>query len=300
MVVEQDLIVNLEDLGFHEIQSLTIPRSFPELASAFDIFFEQTADQKMVYWQGDNPIPFRGYFPPLKQNYDVNGLTKDLKEGFDFGPDLLSEQARYSSLHFFGQNIWPKEIPLIEALVTTALTHFRSIADLVLNHLDSTLEASGHVQPMQPLFSRPVETLRVLNYPAKAAEDKHTTPLVEHIDPGFLTFVFSQSGELEFFNQKLKIWVPVQFDAPKLILITGHFLEKVTGGRFRAPVHRISRTDRSRRSLCYFFNPNYDSKFLRADSGLALEAGKEIFCCSIGYSEDSEYLYKDQLRNRVW
>ena len=273
-----------------------------QLKQDFEIFFSLSMEKKMKYWLGDSPIPFRGYFPPFKQNYDSRGKYKDFKEGYDMGFDLLSQKGRTKDYrHFFGPNIFPKEIPEIKENISYCLSFFKELSRVVRKCIFEDLSnKKNNMLSSEKFFNRSVDTLRFLNYNSNNNSKKHvfTTPLVKHSDPGLLTFIYTDQPGLEFYNYNKKKWEKALANENQLIIVWGKFLELVTESKYKASLHRIKKLSKNKTSLCFFHNPNYDACLEKSPDNI-IESGRQIFCCGIGYNGDAEKLYKDQI-NKIW
>lgn len=292
-------IDHLKKTGYAELKIGSIS-SFADCLADFKAFFDQPLEKKMAYWLGDAPIPYRGYFPSKKQNYDENGKIFDLKEGFDVGRDLLTACSRNSNQHFFGQNLWPREVPTLEKKALQTLNVFRKISENLVKIFEEEMLRLGYQLDIESMFTRPIETQRALYYPAFDGDNSDFAPVVQHKDPGFFTLIYSEGLGPEYRELDRDSWHAIDYAHGKIFLNVGKTLEKLTSGYFQAPLHRLLSTPKNRTSLCYFFNPNYDAVIHPIAGGESFSAGREIFCCSIGYSENEDFLFRDQLENRVW
>ena len=268
----------------------------------FEFFFDLPESDKMKYWLGDCPIPFRGYFPPFKQNYDSKRKYKDFKEGYDFGVDLLTQKGRTKEYrHFFGPNIFPEEIPEIKKITPDCLSFFKKISGIIRNYILEDLKTKNYFLASKNFFNRSVDTLRVLNYNIsnRSKDNFFTTPLIKHKDPGLFTCIHTNKSGLEFYNSEIKKWQPILVNQDQLIVIWGQFLEMITNGKYKASLHRVKKIQENKMSLCFFHNPNYDATSKQSSENTTI-AGRQIFCYSIGCEGNEEDLYKDHLEKRVW
>lgn len=104
-----------------------------------------------------------------------------------------------------------------------------------------------------------VSTLRLLHYPAVTGEQRQELSCTEHTDSGLLTLLHQDgTGGLEVLNPEGE-WVAAPYVSGSIVLNIGDLMAKVSGGRFKATMHRVrTETGRERYSVPFFFEPGVE------------------------------------------
>ena len=230
-------------------------------------------------------------------------LLKDYKEGFDIGLDLLSCQGRVNEYqHFYGPNLFPSEVPELQTMALTTYHLMQQISEFVRGKVWESLKYDDtQVSVAEQGFETSISTLRALYYNSdrlREMESGPKVPVASHTDPGFFTIIHSVDAAcgLEFHNGSG--WEEFLPEVNEVLVHWGDFLQLISGGRFTANKHRVVEKPQERLSQCFFHNPDYSARFPIKDS-VSEEAGRQIFCCSIGYSGNEEELYRDHMDNRL-
>lgn len=104
-----------------------------------------------------------------------------------------------------------------------------------------------------------VSTLRLLHYPAVTGEQRQDLSCTEHTDSGLLTLLHQDgTGGLEVLNPEGE-WVAAPYVPGSIVLNIGDLMAKVSGGRFKATMHRVrAEAGRERYSVPFFFEPGVE------------------------------------------
>jgi isopenicillin N synthase-like dioxygenase len=226
----------------------------------------------LLRWNFDNTKSnfYRGWFP-------LQPTAVSYKEGIDMGPDVAHEDAAFD----------PND-PLCEATPLpneSELPGWRSAAAdyyRAMEKVGNTLMraiARGLDLPQDTFdayFKGGISTLRLIRYPlrdAKAAVDlsgpdysvvhKGETRTIigkEHVDSGFVTLLAQDGVEGLQAKDHGGEWIDVPPADGTLAVNFGQLLERWTGGRVRATLHRVIAPNRARYSIPFFYEPRVDAE----------------------------------------
>jgi isopenicillin N synthase-like dioxygenase len=186
----------------------------------------------------------RGYSAPgvekvSQHQYDANELNKlrdvpDYKESYESGN--VDDDAQ--------PNIWLPEDKL-PGFRTFMESYFRSCADLVHRILDSLSIALDVPEPgLSPTHSKSLFQLRLLHYPAIAAEElvqNKRSRINAHSDFGTLTLLFQDSvGGLEVEDpHKPGVFRAAEPIRNTVLVNIGDLMARWSNDRWRSTVHRV-------------------------------------------------------------
>ncbi|HLW27664.1 MAG TPA: 2OG-Fe(II) oxygenase family protein [Kiloniellales bacterium] len=263
-----------ESSGFAVITGLppsmgTTSAERQELLRFFSLSKEQKQCLARQKFTPENPNVYRGYFPTQEG-------TATYKEGIDLGPDLLDPSRAQD------------HDPLREATPlpdSAALPGWREAAANYYRAMDATGRvllsaiARGLELPEETLaapFTGGISTLRLLRYPprqlsvtdAVEAEEMTVVHMGErrflagkaHVDSGFITLL--QQHGVSGLQAQLRDgqWHDIQPCEGSLVINFGKLLERWTGGRVKATVHRILANPDERFSIPFFYEPRADAR----------------------------------------
>ncbi|KAL9607979.1 MAG: hypothetical protein Q9167_007162 [Letrouitia subvulpina] len=209
---------------------------------------------------------YRGYFPAQRG-------ADNFKEGFDVGPpEGVSSSLRQQSagrnlgggeeMDLTEANIWP---PPSSNQGSSALRRnieeaYRELQTLSTQLLSLVAVSLGK----EPGFfahylEDSVSTLRLLHYPAVTGEQRQELSCTEHTDSGILTLLHQDgTGGLEVLSPEGE-WVAAPYVPGSIVLNIGDLMAKVSGGRFKATMHRVrAEAGRERYSVPFFFEPGVE------------------------------------------
>lgn len=252
-------------------------------------FFSLPETEKLKFKVSGGAINFRGYFQYKTQNYDIHGVKKDLKEGFDFGKHSMDRDYN----HFYGANIWPDQMQDFSSVFDI----FEKSGKSFLKEIEARLAVTKN--RISENFEPAIANLRVLHYPAQDNINSQQTHLVEHYDPGFATFLFSDDSATEFYCVEQKKWVTVPTQPHSMSVLLGQTAQKWSEGKILAPLHKIERLKKARTSLCFFYNPGFFSQVQSLENKETFNAGRFIYCESVEGPNQHELIYNDILANRI-
>lgn len=227
--------------------------------------------RKLWLWNFDHDHKniYRGWFP-LQNGFPT------YKEGIDIGPDIIHGKASVEAAD-----------PLLSATplpAEEALPGWRAAACeyyIAMTKVSAALMASIarclklDANTFDEAFEGGISTLRLTHYPirpessfAKAGEESlWTTHNGErryligraHADTGFLT-VLAQDGVSGLQAQHLDgSWLDIPPVEGSLAVNFGKVLERWTGGRVRATIHRVLGSSQERCSIPFFYEPRADA-----------------------------------------
>jgi len=212
-----------------------------------------------------------GYEPLFSQKPDKHGVSRDFKEVFAMAqPEYDRPCGNPGPLH--APVPWPRSLPTLKP---AACTYMHEMMELI-NRLNAIIEKALGIETgfFEPHFKHPLVTMRFFNYHGhdKATiEDDWNTGVSScgaHTDFGHVTFIPADTvaGLQVFHNGD---WYNIN-NAPGAILVNvGDILELWSGGKFKAPVHRVI-TKKVRLSVVTFIYPDWDAT-IQAPSQLCVE-----------------------------
>jgi len=236
-------------------------------ARLLEIFsISETQNAKLLRWNFDpsRKNVYRGWFA-------LQHTTVSHKEGIDIGPDIARE------------TMLSNDDPLLEATPLPAeaeLPGWRDAAAVYFLAMEATggalmrSVARGLGLPeteFDAAFAGGISTLRLTRYPLRSrpVDPKHSVehqgrqrPLIggPHVDSGFVTLLAQDGVEGLQAQMHDGIWIDVPPADGTLAVNFGRLLERWTGGRVRATLHRVISPERERFSIPFFFEPKVDAE----------------------------------------
>ena len=221
-------------------------------------FFELPHERKMKVarktFRNGNSNTYRGYFP-------VQAGGGNVKEGFEIGGmrDGKGQGRRGPGVFDLEEgNVWPegwKGRGGMERL----RRELQGLAEKLLGLLAVALGKSGDY--FEGYMKGSLSTLRLLHYPAVAASLSKQTRRQElcctpHTDSGILTLLHQDAtGGLEVLGMDDE-WIPAPCVPDSIVVNIGDLMSRVSGGKFKATVHRVrSSPGKERFSVPFFFEP---------------------------------------------
>ena len=261
----------------------------------------------------DNSNTYRGFFPPQPTT-----ISSNLKEGFDLGPPSTRrspERNPKERICLDEPSVWPS-FPLFQQE-----RHQLEQLHIDLQSLSQTLlsllaQALGK-EPTYFTYLEPdsISTLRLLHYPS-STPPTHTHPspnspatenvggdndfsCSSHTDSGLLTLLTQDStGGLEVLlttSDRKEEWTPIPPLPGTLVVNVGDLMAYVTGGRYKATMHRVRRAKgRERWSVPFFFEPGERCVVRPLDVG-EREGGSE----GEGQGEKDGVVYGEHVRGKM-
>ena len=259
------------DVGFATVTGHGVARETVEaaLAAARRFFALPDCDKLEAAprrWNPRSTNVYRGYFPSSVQG----------KEGLDVGEPLLDGPS-LRARPYQERNVFPSALsPADRAAIAR---YFDALSGLGTTLLRSLAEAlGGDPRLVERGFCRPagLSTLRFNRYPGSerpvsvSKEDGAALSCEAHVDSGFLTLLYQDSGEGLQLQRSDQRWVDVDPDRDSFVVNTGLALQRMTGRWLAATLHRVRHTGRPRLSVPFFLEPVPDFRIDPRSLGLAL------------------------------
>lgn len=235
----------------HGVNGATIDATI----GAAEDFFGMTKDQKLNI-DNVNSSAFRGYIAQGLEN--TNGVV-DEREQVEFGPD--DEPAERDAMPYYlrlkGPNQWPDDAacPGFRPSLDTFASEMEQEARRLTAALAEALGEPADVWETE--FDNPFVQMKICRYPGMETPTAGVSGVGAHSDSGFLSMlVQDDAGGLQV--QIDGEWVDVPPLRHAIVVNLGEMLQLMSGGSFKATVHRVLRSERNRISIPYFWNPNLD------------------------------------------
>lgn len=228
--------------------------------------------QKLWRWNFDKSKPnvYRGWYPLQKG-------TLSQKEGIDIGPDMAHGPGRVRT-----DDPLLEETPLPpESLVpgwrAAAAAYYRAMEESGAGLMRSLARGLGLDEAVfDAAFEDGVSTLRLTRYPFLPEQDAERPAehfvthggerraLIggAHVDSGFVTLLALDGVEGLQAQEHSGKWVDVPPVEGTLAINFGKLLERWTGGKVRATMHRVIAPDRERFSIPFFYEPGAEAEIV--------------------------------------
>jgi isopenicillin N synthase-like dioxygenase len=210
----------------------------------------------------------RGWLPP---GVEANGYAEgtqtppDMKESYSVGAQDKTGNAEID--HFwFSENVWPAEVPELQAAVMSYLVQMRTLAETLL------LVAEAALSQERGFFTdkttHATHTMNINWYPpATVAGEPEPGQfrIGPHTDFGTFTILDREPG-----RGGLQVWSPEQewenapYDPDAFTINTGDLLARWSGDRWKSNRHRVlppqaDAPDEDLVSLVYFYEADWDA-----------------------------------------
>ena len=266
--------------GFAYLINAPLTFSDTDIFALAASFFSLTEESKLSVakqsFRRANPNSYRGYFPP-QAGHD------NLKEGLEIGPPQPVPQVHdpRAKINLTEPNVWPEDAEFVAKRRQLENLHgeMQGLSEKLLSLLAVALDKPADY--FTYMMKDSLSTLRLLHYPPVAAsaptdrgngtgEHKHQelccTP---HTDSGILTLLHQDStGGLEVLlptrntesgEEEGGEWIPAPYVPNSIVVNVGDLMARLSGGRFKATVHRVrSSPGKDRFSVPFFFEPGME------------------------------------------
>lgn len=226
--------------------------------------------RKLWLWNFDHGQKnvYRGWFP-LQKGFPT------YKEGIDMGADLVTGAAPDSDDPLLSATPFPPE-ELLPGWRAAARDYYIAMARFSAAIMRSIARGLGLPETtFDEAFVGGLSTLRLIHYPVRpeesfgqaGTEDIWTEHRGErrymtgraHADTGFLT-VLAQDGVSGLQARHHDgSWLDIPPEEGTVAINFGKVLERWTGGRVKATIHRVLGTGRERYSIPFFYEPRPDA-----------------------------------------
>ncbi|KAL6714734.1 hypothetical protein ACLMJK_008159 [Lecanora helva] len=244
--------------GFAYLTHVPLNCTDTEVFSLARKFFSLNDEQKMSVarniFRKVNGNTYRGYFPAQKGE-------DNLKEGFEMGSadrkrkgNQVRDTKKGAGFDLEEENVWPTGFSAERTKLEKLHAELQALSGRLLSLLAMALEKEEGY--FDEYMTDSLSTLRLLHYPAPNTkqQDLCCTP---HTDSGILTLLHQDAtGGLEVLSSDEKSWIPAPYIPNSIVVNVGDLMSRISGGRFKATMHRVrSSPGRERFSVPFFFEP---------------------------------------------
>lgn len=243
----------------------------PRRARLLKIFALPAGEKRKLYrWNFEpaNANVYRGWFPLQ------NGVVS-YKEGIDIGPDIAHAAPGGDDGDPLGEATpLPPEsaAPGWRAAAADYYRAMEAVGGALMQSLARGLGLPDSV--FDAAFQGGISTLRLTRYPVRpalagAVDEKHVVThggvrreLVggAHVDSGFVTLLAQDGVEGLQAQSHDGAWIDVPPLDGVLAVNFGQLLQRWTGGRIAATMHRVIAPGRERHSIPFFYEPRADAE----------------------------------------
>ena len=252
-------------------QDFKAPGYLQRFLEAARILFQLPIDQKESVSIESNEL--RGYLSMGSES----GLESiyEPKEGFAYGFDWTKEKLRYKTNDMQIDNVWPATLQENDRRNLNRFFQLSTkLATLISHSLESFLQetyneedSKGNERSTLSNIADDGDTIslmRLFHYFAKNSSDYEAVlGSSPHTDWGYLTIILQDDvGGLQFLYENE--WINVPAIPGTLVVNGGDFLQLLSRGRYKSPIHRVvcpTEEQGERYSFVYFYYPGYDTEF---------------------------------------
>ena len=221
-------------------------------------FFAQAEASKMQIKMSLGGRAWRGYFPVGEE---LTSGKPDLKEGIYFGTELEDKDPRVrAALPLHGANLFPHNLPHFKPIVLEYIEALTQLGHHLMRGLSLSLGLEEHYFNKN-YTQDPLCLFRIFHYPSSKYSEQAEPQwgVGEHTDYGLLTILKQDdTGGLQIKSKSGWIDAPVLPNA--FVCNIGDMLDRLTKGLYRSTPHRVlNKSNKSRLSYPFFFDPNFDA-----------------------------------------
>jgi isopenicillin N synthase-like dioxygenase len=243
----------------------------------------------------------RGWLAPgVEANALVEGTETppDLKESFAVGPDTPTGDPDVDAV-WFPPNVWPAEVPELQAAVTRYAAAMRRVADELLELCAGALGLAADT--LRSKATNPTWTFNINRYPpltevGEPADGQYR--IGPHTDFGTVTVLDREpgAGGLQVFVTALAdsmqedpdgpgVWQDAPYDPDALTVNIGDLLAHWTGLRWSSGRHRVlppqaAHPDEELMSLVFFYELDHDAVVAPLEPPVGRRGGLEPVVCA--------------------
>ncbi|MFC0109765.1 isopenicillin N synthase family dioxygenase [Kibdelosporangium aridum] len=211
----------------------------------------------------------RGWLPPgVEANAYAEGTETppDLKESYSVGADAAVGVPEIDDF-WFAPNVWPAEVPFLEATAVEYMARMRRLSDELL-----TIFAVALRLPENHFVAHtrhPTYTFNINWYPPMTVvgqPDDGQFRIGPHTDFGTVTVLDREAGVggLQVFTKDGR-WENAPYHPDALTINIGDLMARWTGDRWRSTRHRVlpphaSAPDEDLVSLIFFYETDHDAR----------------------------------------
>lgn len=247
----QRIDVACRTTGFFAITGHGIPTSLrDDLLAAAREFFALATERKQAIALAHGGTAWRGWFA---LGDELTSGVPDLKEGFYVGRELAP-----SPLPLHGPNLWPVEVPALQAATTAWMQQMEALGQRVLAAMAVGLGLDDRWF-RDGITADPTVLFRIFRYPPHPSDADDRWGVGEHTDYGLVTLL-AHDGTPGLEVNVRGTWVDVDPDPELIVCNLGDMLDRLTLGRYRSTAHRVRNVaGHDRISLPFFLDPSWDA-----------------------------------------
>ena len=244
--------------GFFYISEHGISRQLQEnLFHLATHFFNLPAEIKTEIEMAKAGRAWRGFFPV---GTELTSGKPDQKEGLYFGIEHPDDHPRVldrTIMH--GRNQFPNALQDFKSVVIEYMESMTQLGQTLMELIALSLELPKDYFSNN-LTRDPWTLFRIFHYPSQDhSSDEESWGVGEHTDYGMLTILKQDAvGGLQIKSKDS--WMDAPYIENTFVCNIGDMLSKMTRGYYRATPHRVkNRSDRSRYSFPFFFDPGWET-----------------------------------------
>jgi isopenicillin N synthase-like dioxygenase len=245
--------------------ALLVPERRAALLAIFALPDAEKAE--LLRWNFDpsRKNVYRGWFP-LQQG------TASHKEGIDIGPDIARPVAAASDDPLLETTPLPSE-SLLPGWRSVAAAYYLAMEATGAALMRSVARGLGLAETtFDTAFDNGISTLRLTRYPVRASLPADPAHVVmhggepraiiggAHVDSGFVTLLAQDGVEGLQAQNHAGDWIDVPPAEGTLAVNFGRLLDRWSGGRVKATLHRVIAPGRERFSIPFFYEPRVDAE----------------------------------------
>jgi len=285
--VAAELDAGLQQAGFILVTGHGIdPKLSAAVRAAAREFFSLPDEVKRRY---SVPVGGHGWIAPgAEANAYAEGTETppDLKESYSLGAETAVGDADVDRI-WFAPNVWPGEVPSLQALVNRYTAAMHRLADDLLALMAHALQLPAN--PFVRLADRPTWTMNINHYPPVSVvgePEPGQFRIGPHTDFGTVTILDREpgAGGLQVFTRDGE-WVDAPFHPEALTINVGDLLARWSGRRWPSGRHRVlppqpHAPEEDLVSLIYFYEANHDALVTPLEPPIGRVAGLPPVTCS--------------------
>jgi isopenicillin N synthase-like dioxygenase len=248
------------DVGFFYIVNHRIPElRITDVYRVAEEFFKLPLEKKSQYHMSQYR-QFRGYFGLGDLNADLHEPdASELREGYEIFFELPKDDLDHlAGNQIYGPNIWPDEPHDFRSVVYSYYESVLSLGRLLLKGFALALDLPETY--FDDKITKPMADLALLHYPPQPEPiDPKYIGVGAHTDFECFSILTQGAAGLQVQNN-LGQWIEVPPILGSFVINIGDCMARWTNDIFASTIHRvINLTGKSRFSIPFFFNVNYDT-----------------------------------------
>jgi len=273
---------DLQRVGFLVVTGHGVPTDLPDRVRAAGHRFFGLPDEVKDRYRAH--VGGRGW---LAVGAEANAYAEgtetppDLKESYSLGAETATGDPDVDRI-WFAPNVWPTEVPELEALVNEYTAAMRRVSDDLLALFARALDLPEN--PFAAMASRPTWTMNINHYPPVSVvgePEPGQFRIGPHTDFGTVTVLDREpgAGGLQVYSEQAG-WEDAPWEPGSLTVNIGDLLEYWSGRRWPSGRHRVlppqpEAPEEDLVSLIYFYEANHDAVVTPLEPPLGKVSGLE-------------------------